>query len=64
VIHRNQPEWVDRVHGTRTRREFSIGDTVTVSLDRVADAEKRLQFSMEEPVRKRGKGKRTVNENE
>jgi ribonuclease R len=49
-------ENVRRVIGQRTRREFSIGDKVTVMLDRVDDAEKKLQFSLVEPYK--GKGKR------
>ncbi len=44
-------ENVRKVIGQRTRREFSIGDRVTVMLDRVDDAEKKLQFSPVEPVR-------------
>jgi ribonuclease R len=48
-------ENVRKVIGQRTRREFSIGDKVTVILDRVDDAEKKLQFSLVEPVRARGK---------
>ncbi len=39
-------ENVRKVIGQRTRREFSIGDKVTVLLDRVDDAEKKLQFSL------------------
>jgi ribonuclease R len=49
-------ENVRKIIGQRTRREFSIGDRVTVILDRVDDAEKKLQFSLVEPVvRKRRK---------
>ena len=45
-----------KVVGQRTRREFSIGDKATVMLDRVDEAEKKLQFSLVEPVK--GKRKR------
>jgi ribonuclease R len=51
-------ENVRKIIGQRTRREFSIGDRVTVMLDRVDDGEKKLQFSLVEPVRKKGKGQR------
>jgi len=52
-------ENVRKIIGQRTRREFSIGDRVTVMLDRVDDAEKKLQFSLVEPVRERRKKKRS-----
>jgi ribonuclease R len=39
-------ENVRKVVGKRSRREFSIGDRVRVSLDRVDAAEKKLQFSL------------------
>jgi ribonuclease R len=48
-------ENVRKIIGQRTRREFSIGDKVTVVLDRVDDAEKKLQFSLVEPVRRKGR---------
>ena len=48
-------ENVRKVIGQRTRREFSIGDKVMVMLNRVDDAEKKLQFSLLEPF----KGKKT-----
>ncbi len=35
-----------KIVGERTRREFSIGEKVTVRLDRVDAVEKRLQFSL------------------
>jgi ribonuclease R len=47
-------ENVRKVIGQRTRREFSIGDKVTVRLDRVDDSEKKLQFSLVE-ARRRGR---------
>jgi ribonuclease R len=44
-----------KIAGQRTRREFSIGDTVTVLLDRVDPIERKLQFSIVEPERARRK---------
>jgi len=44
-----------KIVGQRTRREFSIGDTVTVLLDRVDPIERKLQFSIVEPERARKK---------
>jgi ribonuclease R len=41
-------ENVRKVVGKRSRREFSIGDRVRISLDRVDAAEKKLQFSLNE----------------
>jgi ribonuclease R len=48
-------ENVRKIVGQRTRREFSIGDSVRVVLDRVDGSERRLQFSILEdaPPRKR-----------
>jgi len=46
-------ENVRKIVGQRTRREFSIGDKVRVSLDRVDAAERKLQFSIMEPEPKR-----------
>lgn len=46
-----------KIVGQRTRREFSIGDTVTVLLDRVDPIERKLQFSLVEPARTRRKRK-------
>jgi ribonuclease R len=43
-------ENVRKIVGQRTRREFSIGDKVRVMLDRVDPLERKLQFSMVEPV--------------
>jgi ribonuclease R len=49
-------ENVRKIVGQRTRREFSIGDQVRVSLDRVDAAERKLQFSIVEPeVRRRAR---------
>jgi ribonuclease R len=48
-------ENVRKVVGKRTRREFSIGDSVRVILDRVDANERKLQFSLleDEPERSR-----------
>ena len=43
-------ENVRKIVGARTRREFSIGDRVRVILDRVDPLERKLQFSIVEPV--------------
>jgi len=55
-------ENVRKVIGKRTRREFSIGGRVRVTLDRVDANERKLQFSIIEPERsvgrKRKPGKR------
>jgi ribonuclease R len=48
-------ENVRKIIGQHTRRQFSIGDNVRVSLDRVDAAERKLQFSLVEPARKRKK---------
>jgi ribonuclease R len=48
-------ENVRKIVGQRTRREFSIGDTVNVLLDRVDPVEHKLQFSLVEPVKGRKK---------
>lgn len=45
-------ENVRKIIGQRSRREFSIGDSVQVSLDRVDAIERKLQFSLIEPERK------------
>jgi ribonuclease R len=50
-------ETVRKIIGAHTRREFSIGDRVRVRLDRVDAAERKLQFSIAEPERKRKKRK-------
>ncbi len=42
-----------RIIGERSRRQFSIGDSVKVRLDRVDGVEKKLQFSVAEPARTR-----------
>jgi ribonuclease R len=52
-------ENVRKIIGQHTRREFSIGDKVQVSLDRVDAAERKLQFSLVEPPRKRKKRTRS-----
>jgi ribonuclease R len=41
---------VRKIVGQRTRREFSIGDKVRVILERVDPLERKLQFSIVEPV--------------
>lgn len=51
-------ENVRKIVGQQTRREFSIGDRVRVSLDRVDAAERKLQFSLVEPEPPRKKRKR------
>jgi ribonuclease R len=43
-----------KIIGGRNRRQFSIGDKVKVRLDRVDAVEKKLQFSLAEPVPARG----------
>ncbi len=50
VYHEN----VRKIIGQRTRRAFSIGDPVRVLLDRVDPLERKLQFSVVEPVRPKG----------
>jgi ribonuclease R len=40
-----------KIIGERTRRQFSIGDKVSVRLDRVDSVENKLQFSLVEPER-------------
>lgn len=47
-----------KIVGQRTRREFCIGDTVKVMLDRVDPVEHKLQFSLLEQERSRKKKKR------
>jgi ribonuclease R len=50
-----------KIIGERSRRVFSIGDTVHVRLDRVDAVERKLQFSVAEPLPKsRGRGKAPV----
>ena len=44
-----------RIVGQRTRREFRIGDTVNVMLDRVDPIEHKLTFSLVEPQKRRRK---------
>jgi ribosomal protein S1 len=51
-------EKVRKIVGQRTRREFSIGDTVSVLLDRVDPVERKLQFSLIEPEKVRKKRRR------
>lgn len=48
-------ENVRKIVGQHTRREFSIGDRVRVVLDRIDELERKLQFSIVEPRRKRGR---------
>jgi ribonuclease R len=50
-------ENVRKIIGHRTRREFSIGDPVRVILDRADPLERKLQFSVVEPVKPRRKKK-------
>jgi ribonuclease R len=51
-------EKVRKIVGQRTRREFSIGDTVNVLLDSVDPVERKLQFSLVEPEKTRKKRRR------
>jgi ribonuclease R len=44
-----------KIIGERSRRQFSIGDKITVRLDRVDAVEKKLQFGLAEIVRRRKK---------
>ncbi|MGD0300511.1 MAG: VacB/RNase II family 3'-5' exoribonuclease [Bryobacteraceae bacterium] len=44
-----------KIIGQRTRRQFSIGDSVNVLLDKVDPIEHKLQFSLIEPARPRKK---------
>lgn len=44
-----------KIIGQRTRRQFSIGDSVEVLLDQVDALERKLQFSLVEPQRDRKK---------
>ena len=46
-----------KIVGQRTRREFRIGDTVSVLLERVDPVEHKLQFALLEPERARKKKK-------
>src|SRR4029077_6606273 len=51
-------ENVRKIVGKRTRREFSIGDSVRVILDRVDPNERKLQFSILEDERDASRTKR------
>ena len=42
-----------QIIGQRSRRQFSIGDAVRVRLDRIDSVEKKLNFSVVEPSKKR-----------
>lgn len=46
-----------KIVGQKSKREFSIGDKVTVVLDRVDAVEKKLQFSVYEPAPRKKKRK-------
>jgi len=46
---------VRKIIGQRTRRQFSIGDSVNVLLDKVDPIEHKLQFSLIEPAPPRKK---------
>ncbi len=48
-------ENVRKIIGQRTRREFSIGDRVRVILDRADPLERKLQFSLVEPAKRKSK---------
>lgn len=47
-----------QIVGERSRRQFSIGDSVRVILDRVDGVEKKLQFSLYEPESPKGRRRR------
>jgi ribonuclease R len=47
----NYHENARKIIGERSRRQFSIGDSVKVRLDRVDGVEKKLQFSVVDPAR-------------
>jgi ribonuclease R len=51
-------ETVRKIVGKRTRREFSIGDGVRVTLDRVDASERKLQFSIVEEERHAPRGRK------
>ena len=51
----NYHENTRKIIGERNRRQFSIGDRLKVRLDRVDGVEKKLQFSVVEPERRRKK---------
>jgi len=51
-------ENVRKIIGQRTRREFSIGDRVRIILDRADPRERKLQFSIVEPVKRKQKKKK------
>ena len=51
-------ENVRKIVGKRTRREFSIGDSVRVLLDRVDANERKLQFSILEEEGRAGRGRK------
>jgi len=46
-------ENVRKIVGKRTRREFAIGDSVRVILERVDDSERKLQFAIYEELPKK-----------
>ena len=48
-------ENVRKIIGQHTRRAFSIGDRVRVVLDRIDELERKLQFSISEPRRKKAR---------
>ncbi|HWQ53907.1 MAG TPA: VacB/RNase II family 3'-5' exoribonuclease [Bryobacteraceae bacterium] len=51
-------ENVRKIVGQQTRRTFSIGDRLRVTLDRVDDAERKMQFSIVEPKTTPRKGRK------
>lgn len=53
--HYTYHENVRKIIGQRTRREFSIGERIRVMLERADPLERKLQFSIVEPVRRKGK---------
>jgi ribonuclease R len=51
----NYQENVRKIVGQHTRREFAIGDRVRVVLDRIDELERKLQFSISEPRRRKAR---------
>jgi len=55
--HYTYHENVRKIIGQRTRREYSIGDRVRVILDRADPLDRKLQFSIVEPVKRKSRKK-------
>lgn len=54
----NYQDTARKITGERTRRQFSIGDRVTVQLDHVDGVEKKLYFSVADPVAEKPRKRR------